>query len=262
MLGRQLPDVDHERFANPPLRAMLGQVQFPAILRLQKGMEAVADFQEAIRDLFPAFSVEHQIQIAVPASATDTEPMTSRAVAYRFTNDAETWSALVTGTALTLEAVAGGRYSSYAEFSELFAKLWQSTLEHLRPSKITRQGLRYVDHIEAERPASEWTEWVNPELVGGLAGDVLSAGLERAVCEMVYTDSSDRLVFRHGIAQAGPENARGYLLDFDAIHGEPLDPDDAGMLMARFDESHEMLYRFFRWCVTDRALEEFRRVGN
>lgn len=262
MVGPQLPAVDHERFANPPLRAMLGQVQFPAILRLQKGMEAIADFQEAIRELFPSFSVEHQVQIAIAATATDAEPMTSRAVAYRFTNEDETWSALLTVTAVTLEAVAGGRYSSYTEFYELFAKLWNATLEHLRPGKITQQGLRYVDHIEGERPPSEWTEWINPELLGGLAGDVLSRGLERAVCEMVYTDGTNRLVFRHGLTPAGPENAQGYLLDFDAIHSEPLDPTDIEALMARFDESHEMLFRFFRWCVTDRALEEFRRAGN
>jgi uncharacterized protein (TIGR04255 family) len=251
--------VDHERFANPPLRAMLGQVQFPVILRLQKGPEVVADFQDAVRGVFPTFGVEHQLQIAI-AGPGNAEPAASRAVAYRFTNEEETWSALLSPSSLTLEAVAGGRYSSYEEFSQLFAKLWEAAVEHLRPGKISQQGLRYVDHLEGERSTQEWAEWINPELLGGLAGDVLGPGLERAVCEMLYTDGTDRLVFRHGRTPAGPQNAQGYLLDFDAIHGAAIDPVDIGCLMGRFDESHEMLFGFFRWCVTERALEEFRRV--
>jgi uncharacterized protein (TIGR04255 family) len=243
---------------------MVGQLQFPAILRVQKGMEAVADFQEAIRATFPTFAVEHQIQFAIPVTpTTETEPLTSRALAYRFTNEQETWSALLAPTALTLEAVAGGRYSSYSVFSELFARLWEAAVEHLRPTKIARQGLRYIDHLEGERSPAEWTEWINPALLGALGGDVLDAEhLERAVSEVVYADGTDRLVFRHGLAPAGPQSAKGYLLDFDAIHGEPLEPDDLDAMRRRFDESHELLYRFFRWCVTDRALEEFRNVGD
>jgi uncharacterized protein (TIGR04255 family) len=236
---------------------MLGQVQFPPILRLQKGVEAVADFQEAIRDEFPGFGVEQQIQITVsPAGEADTT--TNRAAAFRFTNEDETWSALLAPTALTLEAAAGGRYSSYSAFADLFRTLWSAAVEHLRPGKVSQQGLRYVDHIEGDHPASNWAEWINPDLLGAMAGDVLGTGLERAVCELLYPQDGGRLVFRHGMVQAGPENVKGYLLDFDSIHTGAVFAQDVDTLMSRFEESHETLYRFFRWCVTDRALEVFR----
>jgi uncharacterized protein (TIGR04255 family) len=261
MPGPALPSVDYERFANPPLRAMLGQVQFPPILRLQKGVEAVADFQEAIRDSFPGFGVEQQIQITV-SPAGDAETTTNRSAAFRFTNEDETWSALVAPTALTLEAAAGGRYSSYSSFADLFRTVWGAAVEDLRPGKISQQGLRYVDHIEGDRSANEWAEWINPDLLGGMAGEVLGTGLERAVCELLYPQDGGRLVFRHGIVEAGPQNAKGYLLDFDSIHTEPVPAGDVDTLIARFDDSHEILYRFFRWCVTDRALEEFRDAGS
>src|SRR5665811_41356 len=105
------PAADHERLENPPLQAMLGQLQFPPMLRLQKGVPEIADFQEAIRHLLPGFAVEQQIQIIVSPAG---EAATTTNGAYRFTNEARTWSALLSPTALTLEAVAGGRYSSYS----------------------------------------------------------------------------------------------------------------------------------------------------
>lgn len=236
---------------------MLGQVHFPPILRLHKGVEAVADFQEAIRELFPGFGVEQQFEIALtPNQEAGATTQTSNA--FRFINEDETWSALLAPTALTLEAAAGGSYSSYQSFSKLFRILWEALVEHLRPARVNQQGLRYVDHLEGERAASEWAEWINPELLGGIAGEVLSPGLERSVCELLYPQDDGRLIFRHGITEAGPQNAKGFLLDFDSVHTIPVPAGDVDMLMSRFDESHERLYRFFRWCVTDRALEEFR----
>ncbi len=239
---------------------MLGQLQFPPILRLQKGVEAIADFQDAIRHVFPGFGTEQQVQISISPSG-EAEATTNRAAAYRFTNEDETWSALVAPTAVTLEAAAGGRYSSYSDFGELFKTLWTAAVQHLRPGKISRQGLRYVDHIEGEHSPREWTEWVHPELLGGMAGDVLGADLEQAVCELIYPRAGGRIIFRHGIVQAGPQNAKGYLLDYDSIHLDALDPEDVDAVMNRFDESHDVLYRFFRWCVTERAVEEFRHAS-
>ena len=259
MLGPALPHVDYERFPNPPLRAMLGQVQFPPILRLQKGVEEVADFQDAIRESFPHFGVEQQIQISVSVSG-EAETKTERAAAYRFINEQRTWNILLAPAALTFEAAAGGRYSSYSQFAELFRTVWGAAVEHLRPGKIAQQGLRYVDHLEGERSARDWAQWINPELLGAMAGDVLGSGLQQAVCELLYPAESGRLVFRHGIVQAGPENTWGYLLDFDSIHLGPVDAQDIDTLLARFDESHELLYRFFRWCVTERAIEEFKHA--
>jgi uncharacterized protein (TIGR04255 family) len=259
VVGPKLSHFAHERLANPPLRAMLGQAQFEAILRLQK-VEAVADFQDAIRHLFPKFAVEQQIQIqlAIPQGEGEAAAV-NRAANYRFTNDDGTWSVVLSPTALTLEAGAGVQYSSYDDFADLFRQVWPAVLEHLRPGDIKRQGLRYIDHIEGERSFADWAQYINADLLGGMAGEVLGSGLKQALSELIYADETDLLIFRHGIAQAGPENAQGYLLDFDAVNGAAVDASDLEQLMARFEESHTVLYDFFRWCLTDHALEEFGR---
>lgn len=241
---------------------MLGQVRFPPMLRLQKGIEQIADFQEAIRSVFPNFSVEGQVQITISASGEAEDTKTEQATAYRFINEDSTWSVLLAPGALTWEAAAGGRYTSYTQFAELVRLVWKAAIEHLKPSNITQQGLRYVDHLEGERSPGEWAAWINPELLGAMAGNVLGRGLRQAVCELTYPSDSGQLVFRHGITQAGPQNVWGYLLDFDSVHRAPLRSNDVDTLMARFDESHQVLYRFFRWCVTEKAVGEFKHADD
>lgn len=258
MYGPALPEVEYERFSRPPLRAMLGQVQFPPILKLQTGLGAVADFQEAVRDKFPGFAEEAQLQINV-AFGGQAEPATSRTTVYRFTSADSTWSAVLAPNALSLEAVDGAPYTSYDAFSDGFRLLWTAAVEHLRPGAVSQQGLRYIDHLEGDRSASEWADWINPELLGGVAGDVLGVGVKRSVSEMLYPQETGQVVFRHGITTAGPADAPGYLLDFDATHAGPIAAEDTDAIVGRFDESHSLLYAFFRWCVTEKALEEFGR---
>ena len=229
------------------------------MLRLQKGVAEIADFQEAVRHRLPGFAVEQQVQVTVSPTG---EATTSTNGAYRFTNEARTWSALLGPTALTLEAVAGGRYSSYSEFASLFEEIWAAVVEHLRPAQITQQGLRYVDHLEGDRRPDEWSTWINPTLLGGLASAALGTGLDQAVSELVYQMDDGRIVIRHGIVRAGPQSTKGYLLDIDSVHTATLEPRDLVAVMERFEESHDAIYRFFRWCVTAHALEAFRHAGS
>lgn len=259
MVGPEFPAVEHETLADPPLRAMLGQVQFPPILQLQKGVEAVADFQESIRDSFPEFEAQQQIQLVLAPGSEQPPPATSVG-AFRFTHESGNWSALLAPTALTLEASSSGPYSSFDEFAELFVPLWRTVVEHFRPARVVQQGLRYVDHIEAERTPTEWQEWINPVLLGPAIDQELSKDLSQFLSEMLFEGDGGRLAFRHGVRPAGPQNLVGYLLDFDCVHTESIDVEDVDFLMERFNASHEQLYRFFRWCVTDRAIEEFKHV--
>jgi uncharacterized protein (TIGR04255 family) len=261
VIGPVLPEVEYERFSNPPLRAMLGQVQFPTLLRLQKGPVEVADLQDAIRDVFPHFGVEQQIQIRVGPDGQANERIEAFA-AFRFGTADGLWSAILTPTFLTVEAAAaGGDYSSFDEFSALFRTVWGAVVEHLRPAKVTQQGLRYIDHIEGTHTPAEWAKWINPALLGPLLTDELGIGAEHAISELKYPQLDGRLDFRHGIATAGPEAVPGYLLDYDVIRHGSFDAADVEGIMSRFDEAHTLVYRFFRWCVTDAAIEEFRSAN-
>jgi uncharacterized protein (TIGR04255 family) len=249
-----IPEAPYEVFANPPLKAMLGQVRFPPILRIAD-IAALGAFQEHIRDEWPDFAQEQQISFLIGPGAP-AQAAAPQAVS-RFTSQDGLWSLVLAPDVLTLEAGTSGPYSSYEEFSKRFAQAWTAVLDVFRPSAITRQGLRYVDHIEGDFPVADWAGLINPELLGPVIG-VLAQGLVQAVAEYRFDREDGLLVFKHGLVPAGPDNTPGYLLDFDYFTEQHSGDVSLDALKTRFDSYHDACYALFRWCVTDHALERFR----
>ncbi len=150
------------------------------------------------------------------------------------------------------------RYTSYAEFIERFQLLWQATLDHFGPTQVLRQGLRYVDHFESQRLQRSGYLWINPELLGPLLG-AFGSGVRQSVSELQFPQDDGVLVFKHGLVPLGPQANMGYLLDFDSFTEDPGEPDPCSVT-ARFDRYHDLIYRFFRWCLADDAMAEIRRA--
>jgi uncharacterized protein (TIGR04255 family) len=251
--GPNIPGVEHEIFREPPLKAMLGQVRFPPVLRIAD-LGSLSALQETIRAEFPKFAQEQQVTLMVGPGVPQ-GPVTSNA--FRFSTSDGAWSVALAPDAMTLEADVTVRYTSYAEFAERFGLVWAALAEHFAPSQVLRQGLRYVSHVESSRAAADWAELINDDLLGPLVG-AFGEGVAQSVSELRFPQEDGVLVFKHGMLPLGPEQNMGYLLDFDYFTEEPEDDVSVAALAARFDRFHDLIYRFFRWCVTDLALEEFR----
>lgn len=147
--GLDIPIVEHEVFPNPPLKAMLGQIRFPTVLRIAD-LASLAPFQEAIRGDFPVFREEQQLSLVVGPQGPQA-PQIQRA--WRFVTANQGWSFLLTPDAVTLEADVAFGYTSYEEFSRRFRGVWQAIADQFGPAQVSRQGLRYVDHFEGDRAA-------------------------------------------------------------------------------------------------------------
>ncbi|HTZ65212.1 MAG TPA: TIGR04255 family protein [Solirubrobacteraceae bacterium] len=248
-----IPTVEHEVFRNPPLKAMLGRVRFPTVLRIAD-LPSLAPFQEAIRHEFPTFSQERQLSFVVGPQGPQGA---SAQQAFRFITEDGGWSILLTPETVTLEADVAVRYASYDEFVERFQLAWTAILTHFGPRQVARQRLRYVDHLESERSAPEWASLINPDLLGPVVerfGDAVT----QSASELRLSLADGVLVFKHGMLPVGPDGKMGYLLDFDYSTEQPSDDTSLDAIMQRFNRYHETLHSFFRWCVTDAALEIFR----
>jgi uncharacterized protein (TIGR04255 family) len=248
-----IPRIEHEVFESPPLKTMLGQVRFPTVLRIAEIGSLVA-FQDAIRHRFPTFRQEQQLSFLVGPQGPQA-PTTQQA--FRFTTGDGAWSMLLTADAVTLEADVAAGYTSYDQFGEQFRSVWEEILTHFRPAQVSRQGLRYVDHIEGDRPAPEWESVINGELLGPVVKR-FGAAISQSASELRLNRDDGVLVFKHGLLPLGPDGKMGYLLDFDYFNEEPSDDTSTEAVMGRFDRYHDVLYSLFRWCVTDAALEAFR----
>lgn len=251
-----LPEVEHERFAEPPLKAMLGQLRFPPILRLADAA-GLAPLQDALRDDFPELREEHQVSIAIGSEGA---AQTAQRL-WRLSTEDGAWSVLFAPDFVTLEAEPN-QYTDYQEFRERFARLWEVAFEHLKPLRRVQQGLRYIDHIAGDLRGPEWERWINADLLGMTRLEGFADSLEHALTDVRFRLPDGQLSFKHGMVRAGPENAPGYLLDFDCFSQEPSEELDVETVLGLFDSFHDVIWRLFRFSVTDQAVEGFRRHGD
>ena len=175
-----LPDAPHEQFPSPPLKAMLGQVRFPAILRVAKPAE-LAGFQDEIRNEYSEYSEEQQLNIAVGPEGI---AATGEAKNHRFSTADGAWSIVLNPTFLTLEASIATEYSNYDGFRSRFAQVWDAALRHLQPAKAVQQGLRYIDHFDwADVSPTDWGRYINPHLLGILGVDDLARHVQHTLSD-------------------------------------------------------------------------------
>jgi uncharacterized protein (TIGR04255 family) len=247
-----LPEVVHEQFASPPLKAMLGQVRFPTILKIADAA-SVAPFQSAIAAEFPTLSQEQQVQILLSPAGGGTGAQKL----WRFTSADSAWSVLLSTDSLTIEA-EWTQYTEYNEWRSRFGRVWQAAIDHLEPTTVLYQGLRYIDHLERDLPGPEWATWINPDLLGAVRLSRFADALDHALTDLRLRIDDGVLSFKHGIVALGPNNARGYLLDFDCFTQTVPDAIDSESVLSRFDGFHSVIWRLVRWSLTDAAVESFR----
>src|ERR1035437_8442595 len=110
--GPDIPHVQHEILPRPPVKAMLGQVRFPPVLRIAD-LPSLIPFQEDVRHAYPTFRPEQQVSFVLGAQGAQ---MAGAQQAYRFSTQDGVWSAVLSMDALTIEANPAARYTSYDEF--------------------------------------------------------------------------------------------------------------------------------------------------
>ncbi len=251
-----LPDAEHEQFANPPLKVMLGQVRFPAILKIADP-SGLASFQDDIREEYSEYAVEQQLNLALGP-----EGMSSAAEAknYRFSTADGAWSVILNPMFLTLEASVATKYSNYDEFRQRFAHVWDVVLRRLEPTKLAQQGLRYIDFFDWPDVAPhDWGRYINPHLLGLLGIDDLVSNVQHTLTDTRLEITSEiALAFKYGLVRSGPENALGFLMDTDCVTQVPREDVSVEAVLNRFDAFHEEIHVLFHWAVTSEAKERFR----
>ena len=161
---------------------------------------------------------------------------------WRFTSADSAWSVLLGTDTLTIEA-EWTRYTEYSAWRVRFERVWQAAVEHLGPAGVLYQGLRYIDHLERDLPGPEWATWINPDLLGAIRLSRFADSLEHALTDLRFRTHDGVLSFKHGIVALGPNNAPGYLLDFDCFTQSTPNGIDSDSILSRFDGFHDIIWR-------------------
>lgn len=248
-----LPDCQQVRFSRSPLKQVVAQIQFPALLRIGEG-SFVARFQDRIRGSYPEFQREQQAAFQLPVvqpSSVLTETY------YRFSDREGRWSVRLTEASLTLETQS---YLTADDLAARFQQVLSAARETLGLDERQRLGLRYLNELRmpGATTLAHWSRWLRPEFTGFSAP--LDEPVEHTAQEVRVRRADGVFTVRHGLLRGStllPEQAGApltaepfYLIDLDYWDARRV-PLEVKGTMEQLRSFSRFCYRFFRWTLSD-----------
>lgn len=236
------------------LGEVICQLRFPEILTIEANIPA--QFQEAIRQLFPRYSVRQEIPApkltGMPGNMMlENQPKSNN---YQFVSADGRWRVNLTSKFISL---ACARYTDWEEFAAMLDKPLAAFIQIYRPAYFERVGLRYLNFISRQAldlSGTAFRELIQPQYLGLLADEeVMEANASR--CSM-----DAELALRGGCRakiHAGPglvkrngqqDQEVKFVLDLDLyMAGNVPVNHSAGALQTL----HSQAYSIFRGAITD-----------
>ena len=256
-----LPEVERVPLARAPLALAVCQVQFPIVMSVAE-TAYLAPFQRAVQAKYPIASrvgPEAQIQVSIGDVAASPLSTTN---SWQFSDRDGTWQIVLTPTSLSIETRG---YSDFDEFLARLREALEALTQHIQPAAAIRIGLRYINELRAED--TDWRQIVSAPMLGPLAEPAFYAhtaqvaGVQQLV---MRTADGIGLTIHQGLLPTGAlvrprqgkpsPNSPFYLLDFDVFREVPAPssfPMDVKRLCDDVSGFHDIVYRLFRWSITD-----------
>jgi uncharacterized protein (TIGR04255 family) len=267
-----LPDVPRIVLEHSPLVLALCQVRFSAVLNVANPA-FVGPFQHAIQARYPIARQTQQVgfQFGIGSGAAEIQ-QSPPSLQWQFADQHDNWKVVLAPDFLTIETRA---YEQFNDFLDRLQEVLDALAQHIQPAVVTRLGLRYIDEIR--QSDMEWSDVIRAELLGPVAvPELIANAIQTATIQQLllrYPDNQG-ITIHHGLFPTGSivqprpgEEMPGspfYLLDTDVYREFPLPealPTDPKVICRYVEASHKVIYRLFRWSVTDAYLStlEVRR---
>lgn len=241
------------------LAEVICQLRFPAILTI--GTNEPAQFQDAVRSLFPRFSVkQEQLPPKLVGAGTPNAHLESPAPVanYHFISADGKWKLNLTRGFISLSTVA---YPGWEGFTQQFDLPLAEFIRLYQPAYFERIGLRYLNvfsRTALEMTDEPWRALISPAYLGPLAEEDVAEEsiLNCAVDTELSLDSTCRARIRAGQGKV-KNNAPGavqddelkFLFDLDLAMSGQLDPR---MAAAGLETLHAHATPIFQGAITDR----------
>ncbi len=245
----QLPEHEHRTFPRNPLDAVVCQLRFDPILKLQPRIQ---DFQEKIRERFPHYTEAEaeQVEIDFPAGRVQGR----RVRIFTFSARQDRCAVVVGDASVALQYRDHRDRSALMDDAKLVFGAFQESFASVSPSRL---GLRYVNVVDREAirrdlgRAAEWSDLVT----GGFLG--IPAGLADLVATRFATEISSRMdagmmTLRYGLIPLPARADLVFRLDIDRYREEALDVSLVPGVIAGFSDD---IYRVFRAAAGPALLE-------
>ena len=240
-------------FANNPLQKVICQLQFPEILKIAS--ELPSNFQDRIRSRYPYYEEENVhfpegISRIVEQLSNIGSLKNPEGPNHKFTSENQKKHVNLTQGFI---ALTDNDYKSWENFSQEMNLVAKALDGEYKPNFYTRIGLRYIDLIEREKiglGGIEWSELLNPALIGLLGDTTLQNALTRINSEAEFdirTEGISKVRLRHGLIYKN--NQEQYLIDTDCYTEERSAFDAIPSILNSFNRTAGNL---FRWTLSDK----------
>lgn len=241
------------------LAEVICQFRFPAILSIDA--KEPADFQEAVRSMFPRYAIRKDqpgpkiTGLGTPGAKLETpEAITN----YHFISADGRWKLNLTRGFISLSTIA---YPGWEEFGKRFDLPLAQFIRIYQPSFFERIGLRYVNIFyrkALDLEGEPWRELIAPPYLGILsAEDVDEASARKCAVDVeMGLDSTCRVKLHAGpglVKTNAPDAPKDpevkFILDLDLYMGGQLDPRFAA---GGLETLHGHSTALFQGAITDR----------
>jgi uncharacterized protein (TIGR04255 family) len=269
---------DHEMYPNAPVALVAAEIKYPGEI----GTPVPSRVQHALGDALgdewvfdPVVVPQAGISVQVGRQPITSQPAGFPASALLRFADRQKGSAVAfTGGSVAVETT---RYQNWPTFRSTLETAIRAAEKLLRPSGITRAGLRYIDEVRVGGiEGAEWDGWLSPSVLPPASPAMAKAGWPPVAWTNLaqYTIGEHRnLVLRYGpqsaqpgftvkpdgpLLRPGPRPAGPFfLLDFDASWQPTGVPRwDSDLLLKTYDELRRPVRKLFDEIVTERLEAE------
>ncbi len=253
------PKTERVIYKKNPLKQVICQIRYPAILKIDVGMPA--DFQEIVRKEFPIFQENNVLaNLQLPENFMQAVPQEMLSMLggggnrqFQFKTQDESWVISLTKDFIALET---SNYSNWEEYRKYLEFALNALVEIYKPSFLTRIGLRYINVIDREALGLEncsWHELLADFILGGLAtSEIRDEITEHSGSTIVQLENNLGLVrIKHGFVQDNSKNPSNimYLLDNDFYSTKETEVNN---VLDKLDNFNTLNRRLFRWSIKNR----------
>jgi len=246
-------------YSRPQLAEVICQLRFPAILSI--GAREPADFQDAIRAMFPRYAAKQEqpapkiTGLGTPGARLEAQ---NPIINYNFVSADGKWKLNLTNSFISLSTVA---YSGWEEFGKHFDLPLAQFIRIYQPAFFERLGLRYVNIFSRKALGLEdelWRDLIAAPYLGVLAAeDVEESKAQKCSVDVeLGLDSSCRVKIHAGpglvkknIPNVPQDPEVKFIFDMDLSMSGQIDPR---MAAAGLETLHAHSTPLFQGAITDK----------
>jgi uncharacterized protein (TIGR04255 family) len=240
-------------FSRNPLKVVVAQVSFPAMYGLTQPA-ALAAFQAALGREYPN-PLPRIPNITVTISPEGASDATSEMGPVRFANEDGTWLINVGTEWISLETTA---YETWVGFRARLADFLAAVPEQVRPSRVTRVGLRFIDQLQARDVSlpTDWRPYIDSGLIGMENSLIFDPRLVQGLQQLAFRIDDSGINMRHGYIRndGDADFPSTYVLDSD-IFTTTEQPFEVSAMLGRLDRYHDWAWNLFRRSITSAGVE-------